>query len=120
MYSIRGAITISDDTKEEVFSATTELFKRIVEENDLNVEDVFTIIFTATRDIKSAYPAEALRKIGLKHVSFMCMQEMHVENSLNKCIRILVLVNGDKRQSEVKNVYMREAITLRPELYEGI
>ncbi|WDU84492.1 chorismate mutase [Caloramator sp. Dgby_cultured_2] len=53
-------------------------------------------------------------------MSYMCMQEMDVENSLNKCIRILVLVNGDKRQSEVKNVYLREAINLRPELNEGI
>ncbi|CCJ33322.1 chorismate mutase [Caloramator australicus] len=120
MYSIRGAITVERDTKEEVFTATTELFEKIVEENNLNIKDVFTIIFTATKDIKSAYPAEALRNIGLKHISYMCMQEMDVENSLNKCIRILVLVNGDKRQSEVKNVYLREAINLRPELNEGI
>ncbi|MCX7904753.1 MAG: chorismate mutase [Caloramator sp.] len=120
MYSIRGAITIEKDTKEEVFSATTELFKTIVKENDLSIEDIFTIIFTATKDIKSAYPAEALRKMGLKHISFMCMQEMYVENSLNKCIRILVLVNGDKKQSDVKNIYLKNATVLRPELYEGI
>ncbi|SEF76378.1 chorismate mutase [Caloramator fervidus] len=120
MFSIRGAITVDKDTKEDIFEATKELFKKIVELNDLNIEDIVCIIFSVTKDLKSAYPAEAIRQMGITYASLMCLQEMFVENSLSRCIRVLILVNGDKKQNEVKNVYLKGAVNLRPEFSEGI
>lgn len=77
--------------------------------------DVISIIFSATKDLNSAYPAEALRYYGITNVPMMCFQEMDVNGSLKKCIRVMVLVDCDKEKM-VKHVYLKDAKSLRPDI----
>lgn len=113
---IRGAITINENTKEDVYSNTEEMLKSIIDENKLDISQIISIVFTATRDIDSAYPAVVARKLGIVDASLMCVQEMYVENSLKMCIRAMVMVKTDKKQNEMKNVYLKGATVLRPDL----
>jgi monofunctional chorismate mutase len=118
MFSIRGATTVERDTKDEINVYTEELILKTIEANNIVIEDIVSILFTCTRDLKSAYPAEAARKIGIRHAGLMCMQEMYVEGSMEKCIRVLIMVNGEREQANVKHVYLKNAAKLRPDLLQ--
>lgn len=114
---IRGATTIEKDGAEEVLSATRELIEAICAANPwLRTEDVASVLFTVTEDIRSVYPARAARDLGWTEVPLMCAQEIPVEGSLPLCIRVLVLWNTDLEQNTVRPVYLREAVRLRPDL----
>lgn len=114
---IRGAITVEQDTKEQLEKATVELYSKIVEANDLKTENISHIIFTLTKDLKSAFPAKFLREnFDIPYVPLMCMNELDVELSLQKCLRVLVVVNTDKKQDEIKHIYLGGAKVLRRDL----
>jgi monofunctional chorismate mutase len=81
----------------------------------LKTEEIINAFFTATPDLKSAYPAQAARNMGWTMIPMMCVQEMHVVGSLPKCIRVLLQVQ-QKKDREVKHVYLGEAKKLRPDL----
>jgi chorismate mutase len=116
MISIRGAITVQENTKQEILDGTKILLLAILETNHIDVEDVISVYFTGTKDLTAIYPAVAARDIGLNECSLLCAQEMYVEGSLNKCIRVLLHVNSKDCQKDVKHVYLREAKTLRPDI----
>ena len=84
LISIRGAITAKNNTSEEILGITENLLKEIIKANNINTDDIISIIFTATKDLDAAYPAVAARKIGITNASLMCMQEMYVVGSLEK------------------------------------
>ena len=116
-YSIRGAITVNSNTVEDIRSNTIELLERIIEKNNIDVEDCVNIIFTATKDITKAYPARFAREIGFDECPLMCFQEMQVDNSLNLCIRVMVTINYEGNFSP-KHVYLKGAKVLRPDIAE--
>ncbi|SKA83178.1 chorismate mutase [Caloramator quimbayensis] len=116
MYCIRGATTIENDNKEDVLSCTEDLLKKIIDANDIKIENIISIIFSCTRDITSAYPAEAARNMGIVRAGLMCLQEMYVEKSLEKCIRVLMFVDKDIKQEEAKHIYINGAKDLRKDL----
>jgi chorismate mutase len=114
---IRGATTITKDTKADVLSATREVLDAILAANtDLKVEDIASVLFTTTEDIVSAYPALAARQIGWDLVPMMCACEIPVPDSLPMCIRVLIHWNIDKEQSSIRHIYLRKAANLRPDL----
>lgn len=114
---IRGATTVEYDTENEVLAATEELLEKILEVNPgLLSDDMASILFTVTEDIRSVHPAKAARKLGWTTVPLMCSTEIPVPSSLPKCIRTLIHWNTDLRQNQIKHVYLREAIILRPDL----
>jgi monofunctional chorismate mutase len=84
--------------------------------NQIAVEDIVSVFFTATADIDAVYPAQAAREMGWVNVPMLCFQEMQVRDSLKKIIRVLLHVNTDKNQAEIKHVYLGEAQKLRPDL----
>ena len=111
---IRGAITIEQDTKEQMEKATVELYSKIIEANEVKTEDISHIIFTLTKDLKCAFPAKFLREnFDIPFVPMMCFNELDVETSLEKCLRILIVVNTNKRQDEIKHIYLGGAKVLR-------
>ncbi len=119
MYSrgIRGAITIDEDTPEMIEKATVELFSKIVESNEIEIEDISHIIFTLTKDIKTSFPAKFVRRnFKIQYVPLLCVNEMDIEPSLKKCLRILMVVNTEKKQNEIKHVYLGGARILRSDL----
>jgi chorismate mutase len=113
---IRGATTVERNEREEILMATTELLQLMVRKNELHVEDIASAIFTVTQDLDADFPAAAARQLGWDEVALMCMREIPVPNSLGKCIRVLLHVNTTRTASEIRHVYIREAVTLRPGL----
>ena len=85
---IRGAITINENTKEDVYSNTEEMLKSIIDENKLDISQIISIVFTATRDIDSAYPAVVARKLGIVDASLMCVQTCALPISSSCCKKI--------------------------------
>lgn len=113
---IRGAITVKENTSEEILEATRKLLTVIMKENDVNPEDVASAIFTITKDLNAEFPATAARDLGWKYVPLLCAIEIDVPNRLEKCIRVMVHINTEKSQSELKHIYLRDAIQLRADL----
>lgn len=119
MISIRGATTINRNTQEEILFNTRQLLEQIMKENKLEIKNITAIFFSCTKDITAAYPAKAARELGVTHASLMCLQEMHVEGSLEKCIRLCIFYNEQQEQASVKHIYLNKAISLRPDLIEN-
>jgi chorismate mutase len=113
---IRGAISISRNTRDEIISSTKTLLAKMIRINKIKVEDIASVIFSATRDLDAEFPAIAARKLGWKNVPLLCTYEVDVPGSLPRCIRVLMHVNSKKSQSAVKHVYLNDAKKLRPDL----
>jgi len=90
----------------------------LYERNQLEHDDVISILFTATQDLASAPPAAAARNFGLVDVPLLCAQEMPVIGSLSLCIRLMLHIETDRPRSELRHVFPRGATVLRPELAE--
>ncbi len=112
---IRGAITVSENTKEAIIAASKELLQNLMEANEVEISDVACILFTTTPDLNAAFPAAAARELGWTQVPLLCGHEMNVPVSLSSCLRILVLFNTNKRNEEIVHVYLGDAVTLRDE-----
>jgi chorismate mutase len=114
---IRGATTVSADMPDLILQATRELLEAILEENEgMQPEDIASAIFTVTDDLISTFPAQAARQMGWELVPMLCAREIPVPDSLPRVIRALVHWNTEIPQSEIKHVYLRDAVKLRPDL----
>ena len=114
---IRGAITVAEDHPEAIIEATQELLQAIRTANPkLQGEDVASAIFTVTEDISAAFPARAAHELGWDRVPLMCAREIPVPGSLPGCIRILIHWNTDLSQTQIQHVYLKGAVSLRPDL----
>jgi chorismate mutase len=114
---IRGATTVERDEPELILEATKELLEEILRANDItDFEPIAGIFFTTTPDVCSTFPAEAARKLGMTTVPLMCNQEIPVPNRLGKAVRVMLQLNTQKSQAEMKHIYLREAKSLRPDL----
>jgi len=113
---IRGAITVNINTKEEIIKMTKELLIALKRENNFKIEDIVSVFFSATSDLNAAFPARAARELGWDKVPLFDMQEIEVPKSLPKCIRILIQINCQKSQTEIKHCYLRGAKILRKDL----
>ena len=116
---VRGATTVEANTKEEIVSKTEELLTGLIDVNNIQLEDVASVIFSATDDIDAEFPAVAARKIGWIYTPLFCTREIPVQGSMRGCIRVLMHVNSDKRQDEMVQLYLHEAAKLRPDLKDG-
>jgi chorismate mutase len=116
--AIRGATTVDHDTRDEVIARTQELVAEIVARNGIADDDMVSILFTATDDIRSAFPAEAAREAGLTRVPLMCARELAIEGGIERCIRILLHVYTTLGSAELRHPYLHEARQLRTDLPE--
>lgn len=116
---IRGAITVDHDEKDEIKSATLNLFQEILVQNQLSPSDISCIFITATPDISSVFPAEAIReREDFRYVPVLCAQEIDVKGAMPRCVRMLVLAMTRRGPQEIKHVYLRGAQSLRQDLCE--
>lgn len=114
---IRGATTVDVDLPEKILEATRELLLELLQANDLVAfEDIVSVVFTTTPDLTSAFPAEATRAVGMTQVPLLCASEIPVPDGMPRCVRVLFHVNTDKKQDEMRHVYLREARKLRPDM----
>ncbi|MBE6023667.1 MAG: chorismate mutase [Cellulosilyticum sp.] len=115
--SIRGAITVEENSKEAILEATELMLQEILKVNQIDQKNIIQMHFSATKDLDAVYPAVAARSLGITSASLMCFQEMYVVGSLEKCIRVDVLVEQEGlTRDNVKHQYLREAKRLRPDL----
>jgi chorismate mutase len=114
---IRGAITVDVNEEQPILQATAELLNGIVNANGIDPGDIASVFVTVTGDLDATFPARAIRAMaGWDLVPLMCALEVPVKGSLEKCIRLMVLINTNKTQEQVEHVYMGGAKALRPDL----
>lgn len=114
--SLRSAITVSDNSRDEILQASREMLEALIEANDLKETQVIAALFSATNDLDAAAPAEAARRMGWTTVALHCFQEMAVVDALPKCLRVTLLCETNRSQSEMRHRYLRGATQLRPDL----
>jgi chorismate mutase len=114
---IRGAITVDANTREEIVAGAKLLLEEMVKRNDVEVDDIASVIITTTEDLNATFPAQAGRLLeGWEHVPLMCAREIPVPGSLTGCIRVMMHVNTEKSAKEIRHVFLRDAVKLRPDL----
>ena len=114
--ALRGAITLEADTKDQVIERTARLLQAMLERNAASKADLVSIIFTATGDIRSEFPAAAARSIGLSDVPLLCARELDVDGAISLCIRVLLHFYTDKEPATLRHVYLEGAVPLRTDL----
>ncbi len=113
---IRGANSVRENTREAIHEATRELIKAVMKENDIDVENIASIFLTATPDLNADFPAYAVRKLGFTSVPLLCATEIDVPGAMKSLIRLLIHVNTDLSQDEIRHVYLGGTAKLRPDL----
>lgn len=114
--ALRGAITVSADEPELILDATRELLREMVLLNAIEPEQLISVIFTATPDLTSAFPARAARDLGWNDVALLCMSEVAVPGALPRCVRVLMHVELASDAGRGRHVYLGAAAGLRPDL----
>lgn len=116
MRAVRGATTVVADEPALIREAVIELLEAVLDENDIVPADVISAVFTATPDLISEFPAHAARLFGWTDIPLLCAQELPVRDALPRCIRVLMHAETRRARSEIRHVYLREAILLRADL----
>lgn len=113
---VRGATTVSRNNRDEILEATRELLSKMLEANEIDTDDLASAWLTTTPDVYAEFPAVAARLMGWTQVPLMQSHEMSVPGMLPMCIRVLLHWNTDKGQHDIRHIYLREAVRLRPDL----
>jgi chorismate mutase len=106
------------DEREHLFARTQELIAALLERNELDEDDLISIVFTATDDVHAAYPAEAAREAGITHVPLLCTRELDIDGGIERCVRVLVHAYTPRGARELRHVYLHDARQLRTDLPE--
>jgi len=116
MRAIRGATCLVADDAVEMSEAVLELLSEMFSRNTVELEDLVSILFTATPDLTSAFPAAAARSLNLADVPLICAQEIDVDGAMSRVIRVLVHVESALARADIKHVYLRGAEALRQDI----
>ena len=114
--AVRGATQLDRDEREHLYERVTELVRMVLESNRLDSDDLISIWFTATADIRSDYPAYAARQIGLTDVPLMCTREMDVLGGMPRVVRVMAHVETELTRADITHVYLHGAAALRRDL----
>lgn len=114
--AVRGATQVDADDRDQVLAATTELVAEVLRRNDLSSDDLISVLFTATPDLRSEFPAYAARQMGITDVPLMCAAEIDVPGAMPRVLRLLAHVETDLPRADVRHVYLRGAKALRTDL----
>lgn len=116
MRALRGATTCERDEKPLVSERVKELVSEMMAANSVGHDDIISIVFTATEDLVSVFPAAAARELGLGDVPLLCARELSIENAMPRCIRVLMHIETSVERSRLKHVYLHDARALRDDL----
>jgi monofunctional chorismate mutase len=115
-HAIRGAISVDANDPKQIAAATRELLDKIVERNGLEIDEVVSVLFTVTNDLTAAFPALAAREMGWVNIPLLCASEIPVPGSLPRCLRALLQVELRAPRPLDTHIYLREAVSLRPDV----
>ena len=118
LLALRGATTCDEDTKAEIDIKTQALVTRMLERNNVGHDALVSIIFTATDDLHSEFPAAAARGLGLGDVPLICARELDITHGMARCIRVMMHFYGSMERSDLHHVYLEGARVLRDDLPE--
>ncbi len=118
LQALRGAITCAEDTKTEIEEKTQRLVKELLARNEVDHDDLVSVIFTMTSDLSAEFPATAARSVGLGDIPLLCARELEIDHGMPLCIRILVHCYSDRRRDDLHHVYLEGARALRDDLPE--
>lgn len=115
----RGATTVTKNDETEILNETEKLLREMIQANDIEPDKVSHVFFSVTEDLNAVFPAKVSRQIeGWRHVPVMCMKEIDVPNSLEMCIRVMLVANTPLSQQKVEHIYLNDAVKLRPDLVD--
>ena len=114
--AVRGAIQVDEDERSQVLDATTELLQTLMERNALSQEDLISVVFTATPDLTSEFPAYAARQMGFTDVPLLCASEISVAGAMPRVLRVLAHVETERPRSDIQHAFLRGAAALRRDL----
>lgn len=117
LVALRGATTVDRDTSNDIRARTAELLTMLFERNAVAVDDVVSVIFTATPDLRADFPAVAAREIGLSHTPLLCAQEIPVRGAIGRCVRVMLHWYAPAGVTP-HHVYLHDARQLRLDLPE--
>jgi chorismate mutase len=114
--AIRGATRLEVDEAEHMRDRVVELVRAMLDRNGLVVDDLISVVFTATPDLHSDFPAAAARSVGLGDVPLICAQELDVAGALPRVVRVMAHAEMQVTRADVTHVYLRGAEVLRKDL----
>jgi chorismate mutase len=114
--AIRGATQLDVDEREHLLERVTEMVGAVLERNGLSPADVVSILFTATQDLRSEFPAYAARSLGINDVPLLCAQELDVIGAMPRVVRLLAHVDTELTPAQIRHVYLHGARNLRTDL----
>lgn len=114
--ALRGATTLDVDTAEHMTERVQALLHEMLSRNDVDHDDLVSILFTATDDLHSLFPATAARGIGLGDVPLICARELDIDNAAQRCVRVMMHLTTTRSRAELHHVYLEGARGLRDDL----
>jgi chorismate mutase len=114
--ALRGATTIDVDEREHLFERVIALLEELFARNDIEHDDLISILFTATDDVHSAFPAEAARKFGLGDIPLICARELDIVGATPRCVRVMIHLTTERPRHQLHHVYLEGARSLRDDL----
>ena len=114
--AVRGATQLDEDTREHMLDRVAELVTDVMKANGLDVDDFISIIFTATSDLVSEFPAYAARQLGFSDVPLVCARELEIDGSMPRVVRLMAHIETELPRSDITHVYLHGAANLRRDL----
>jgi chorismate mutase len=116
--ALRGATTVDEDVEAHVHERIVELLDQMCERNGIDHEDVVSILFTATDDVHSTFPAAGARKAGFGDVPLICARELDINGATPRCLRVMMHLHTERSRTDLHHIYLHGAVTLRDDLPE--
>lgn len=113
---IRGAISVDADDPDLIRTAAQRLLREMTARNGVQLEDIASVLFSLTPDLRAAFPALGAREMGWVRVPMLHFCEIDVPGALPRVIRVLMHVNTVRGQREIEHVYLDGAAALRPDI----
>jgi chorismate mutase len=113
---VRGATQLDEDVRDHLLERVAEMVVDVMEANGLVVEDFISVIFTATSDLVSEFPAYAARRLGFGDVPLICARELEIAGSMPHVVRMMAHVETDLPRADITHVYLHGAAALRKDL----
>ncbi|MBZ5734120.1 chorismate mutase [Nocardioides sp. TRM66260-LWL] len=114
--AVRGATQLEADTREQMLDRVAEMVTDVMTSNGLVVDDFISVVFTATSDLVSEFPAYAARQLGFGEIPLLCARELEIAGSMPRVVRMLAHVETDRPRAEITHVYLHGAAALRSDL----
>ena len=114
---VRGAITVASDNAAEIVAGTKRLLCEMIDRNGIETDEIVSVLFSLTADLRAAFPALGAREMGWTFVPMLHFTEIGVPGALPRCIRVLMHVNTTRTQREIEHAYLDGAAVLRPDLH---